>query len=487
MSALVDELFIPSSSAEIRDQMIRDIQVGAYTAGIIDLDVSPGSDVYIWCSVLSNTLLPLYANAALTAAAISELTAEGEQLDIIRQAMGLPEVEPSPATGTIIITIPSGNTINVLDGTEFVTEAGFRGQVFGDQLVNNNDLVSVRLIDAGSAGNADPGSRVVFLNPPFGVESLATVNELSGGTDEEDDFRKRERVLNRRRNVPSAGNPGFIIDLLLNESTALDRVYVYPALGGAGTIAVAITKGFDFVNRDFTRQTTSVQINDAKALLDFEIPLAIECFVTSTNDELTNVTIGLSMPNGSSQGWTDPTPWPRLTSADGGRITATVTTPTNITLSANTNIAPVPGQTRIDWICPADQRTVRSRVLSVAGSSGAWVLTLDKPLVSGNVAIQTGDYVGPAASQSQVIVDNFLKEMNQLGCSEMAVNPGRASRVPSDRYFDELSLSLLQPLFLPEIRSVNYLYRSKVNATVPANVAGSPGILIPGRIGLYVL
>jgi uncharacterized phage protein gp47/JayE len=65
---------------------------------------------------------------------------------------------------------------------------------------------SIIAIDAGSAGNLDPGSQLGFVVPQSGVDGTATVVTLSGGSDDETDDELRQRILRRIRQPPMGGD-----------------------------------------------------------------------------------------------------------------------------------------------------------------------------------------------------------------------------------------------------------------------------------------
>jgi uncharacterized phage protein gp47/JayE len=66
--------------------------------------------------------------------------------------------------------------------------------------------INVRALTAGIAGNLDAGAKLGLTTAIDGVDGTATVLNISGGVDEEDDDSGRDRVLFRIRRPPMGGS-----------------------------------------------------------------------------------------------------------------------------------------------------------------------------------------------------------------------------------------------------------------------------------------
>ena len=97
--------------------------------------------------------------------------------------------------------------------------------------------VPVIAIDAGSAGNLDPGDSLFIITPIVGVESTATVVEMDGGTDQETDDELRVRVLERIRKPPMGGDADDYVQWAL-AYPGVTRAWCSPKEMGLGTVTV---------------------------------------------------------------------------------------------------------------------------------------------------------------------------------------------------------------------------------------------------------
>jgi len=107
------------------------------------------------------------------------------------------------AEGTITVTgatdfiVPSDTQLSALGITYATTEDATIGITSVD--------VPVRALTAGSIGYCDTGTTIEFLTPIAGVDTGATVVEMTGGTDKESIDQLRARILFRIRNPPMGG------------------------------------------------------------------------------------------------------------------------------------------------------------------------------------------------------------------------------------------------------------------------------------------
>jgi uncharacterized phage protein gp47/JayE len=97
--------------------------------------------------------------------------------------------------------------------------------------------VSVQARDPGSIGNQAQGSLLSITNPPFGVSSQATVQLMTGGTDDETDDELRYRVLKRIQQPPMGGDASDW-ELWALAVPGVTRAWVYPQEMGIGTVTV---------------------------------------------------------------------------------------------------------------------------------------------------------------------------------------------------------------------------------------------------------
>src|SRR6478609_3866007 len=158
---MASDIVLPSSSAELRERFLRDIRLAGADAGV-ETPTTPGTDWYFLGEACGQLALTGLYNLQNSEDAQSVLTATGDDLFQIRDALVLPEIPPSGATGAIVPNI-SGNT-TIVDGTVFVIPNGLRGKIVGTYVnPTDGDELNVAMIDTGSASNLEGGDIVRFV------------------------------------------------------------------------------------------------------------------------------------------------------------------------------------------------------------------------------------------------------------------------------------------------------------------------------------
>jgi hypothetical protein len=492
-------IFVPKSSAELRDQFLRDVRLAAIDTGVDEPPVQPGTDWYLIGSALAELELIGLANIAIADEDRSVLTATGDALDDIREAYGLPEVEPSGSSGKIRPTIQGATTI--VAGTEFVMPNGLRGRTT-DTVISpvDGDEISAEAIDTGKRTNLAGGQIVRFTSPPANVAVDARVSfgsPLTGGTDEETDDRKRDRILNVLRNKPAGGNWAHVRQNVLDNVGSIVDCYVYPALGGPGSAKVVPVKDFDPDNNDFSRAATDAMLDSARQFVHADLPTPQEIVVQASADQNVDAALHVTIPasvqsGGNGRGWTDATVWPGGVST---RVLVTnyVDATPRLDVDAATATSPTAGTTHVAWWSPDDRKFYTALVTAVGGSAGAWQLTLDRPLVSKDGTVPAaGDYVSPAAQNLDKYGKSWVDLFRKLGPGENTSDAFRLPRASRHPFVDDEDPSdLTTPALLdlvksnPEITDIEYGYLNDGTANVPADVEDAPNILVPRHFGVY--
>lgn len=494
-------LSTPSDADEIRDQILRDLRLAAIDAGIADPPVHPGTDWWLLATAIANHNLIGLANMTLALDDHSVLTATGAALDIIREALGLPEVTAAPASGKLKITTFGSAT--VVNGQQFLYPNGLRGEVSGT-VVNPADgaEIDVVAIDTGSQTNLAGDTVVRFLSPPANLATDARVSvgsPLTGGTDAEDDNRKRDRILNTLKNKPAGGNWAHLRQLALDVLGTVQDCYVYCAPGGPGSTLVVPVKEFDRDNNDWSRALSSAALNIVRNQIQSNMPGAQEIVVKAAVDQSANLTIKVTIPDsslsgGNGNGWLDPSPWPQLAGGDSNDVAVTSSSdPKIIVVDAATTTSPIAGQTHVAWWSTRDMKFFTALVTAQSGSSGAWTLTLDRALVdSTGTAVAAGDYICPAAQNLEKYGDAWIDFFEELGPGEVTSDSARIPRAKRHQYITDEDPSDVTTLFLaklatkyPEITAIEFGVSATTTPTIPASVATAPSILIPGKFAVY--
>lgn len=501
--AAIRQVYLPKSSAEIRDQLLQDMRLAAIDTGVDEPPVEPGTDWYILNTGISKQCMMGTANIALSAQDASVLDATGAALDKHRVALGLPEVEPTGSSGKIIVEILGTTTIP--SNTEIKLPNGLRIKTVGASInPSDGDEIDVTAIDKGALTNFPGGTEVTFVSAPTNVSATARVSyefPLTGGTDAETDERKRSRIINTLKNKPAGGNWAYLRQLVLNEHGFVQDVYVYPAPGGPSSQLIVPVRAFDIANNDYSRAPSSALLQAIRNTLQADANVGIETVVRAATEENADFALLLDIPDsvlagGNGQGWTDPTPWPQLS---GGETKVTVTNydPATdvLTINAATSTSPIEGQTQIAWWSPADRKFYTALVTDVDGAStaGSWIVTLDRPLVGNDgVGPSTGDYISPNAQNLSAYGDTWVALFNELGTGEITTDADllpRGARKPSAADEDPYSVT---NAFLakvtrkhPEISDVEFSYSPTTSPTVPSSVDSPPAVLIPRHFAVY--
>jgi len=502
------DLWQPANAKELELQILRDIRLAAIDAGATDPPVEVGSDWQYLASAVSNVSILGFANIAKAEEDTSALTATGDALDNIRQALALPEVPAVGATGKIKVSISGNCTLTTAH--DFVYPNGERGRMAGTT-VNpaDGDELAVVATSTGTKTNLKGGQIVRFRSPPVNcsVEAMVSYGEpLTGGTDAEKDDRKRDRILNVYRYKPS-GQGSYdswarIRQFVLDSLGSVQDCYPYPALGGPGSDKIVIVKDFDPENLDYSRAMSTVSVTTITTALHLELGIPEENVVQTVANQNADFTVLLDIPNatldgGTGLGWLDAAPWPQLEVADSDVVTISAVASTNdqITVTANTATAPIAGVTRIAWWSPTAREFKQALVTAQSGSAGAWVLTLDRPLVDrGGTGPSTGDYISPAAQNLEKYGDAWVTIFRGLGPGENTSDADRlprAKRHPFATNEDPFAITnaVLAKLArdFTEITDYEFGVKSPATPTVPASVATAPNILVPRHLAIYSL
>lgn len=499
MALPAGKTYIPPNAASIRDDILADIRLECLAVGVTDPPVQEGTDWFILATAAANAAQIQLANLRIEEDNSDVLNATGDALDQLREATGLPVIEPTPSSGKILVGV-SGGAATIVDATQFVLPNGLRGRVNGTHVgVTDGQPVDVVSVDTGEGVNFPGGTVVRFISPPVNVKTEATVSPtspLSGGSDDEDDTRKRTRILNRKRNVVAGGSWAHLREIALNTSPAIRDAFVYPALGGPGSTKVVVVKRFFPAQGDYSPVCTTAQVQAVRDAIYAAMPSPMEIVVQTISPVDLVPTVKVALPEstlagGNGLGWVDPSPWPPLETADGGRVYLTNVAGAAIEVSANVATNATPGQTTLMWWNRTDQRFETRTVLLAGGVTGAWVLILDAPLVDSNGApAQIGDYISPAVVRADQYGATWRELAEGFGPHENTADAFRLPRSLRHPYAADESpaqlttrqLSALQSRH-PEIADIEWGYTTSL--TVPGAVATPPECFAPRAFGIY--
>lgn len=134
-------------------------------------------------------------------------------------------------TGTLVgAVIPQATLLQAPSGVQYETT--------GEAYVGNEPTpVPARAVDPGSISNMDPGTAMSFGATPPGVDNVAIVQTMTGGTDEETDDELRMRILQRIREPPMGGSQSDYVRWAL-AVPGVTRAWCAPNEMGIGTVTV---------------------------------------------------------------------------------------------------------------------------------------------------------------------------------------------------------------------------------------------------------
>jgi uncharacterized phage protein gp47/JayE len=142
------------------------------------------------------------------------------------------------ASGTVTMTGTVGTIVPMATGLTGGNQIGYDTL---DEVILAADPtpVAIMALDGGAAGNLDPGEVLAVAPGVAGVDSQATVVELSGGADEESDADLRARVLQRIQEPPMGGDKTDY-EMWALRVAGVTRAWCAPNEMGIGTVTVRI-------------------------------------------------------------------------------------------------------------------------------------------------------------------------------------------------------------------------------------------------------
>ena len=171
-------------------------------------------------------------------------TAQGVYLDHHAAMRGITRIPAQKAAGILRFTVAeaAAQDLTVAAGTVCLTAAGTRFATTEAVTLTAGALwadATAEAMEAGTAGNAVPGSVTILAACPVGITGCTNPAAFKGGSDAETDEALRERILASYRRLPNGANAAWY------EQTAMSHsgVAAAQAVGrarGIGTVDVYI-------------------------------------------------------------------------------------------------------------------------------------------------------------------------------------------------------------------------------------------------------
>lgn len=406
---------------EIRDIILAAIAFAYATEGVV-ANVLPGSDHYIRATGYADQLSIPIQNNKLALAAISPLTASGDDLVTLAAVFG---VAKRPAVGSSgLVIIRTTGTVTIPAGYQCTAANGLKYQTVTIETEPNLGKVLIQAVGTGIATNLAAGAQVKWdASTVGGLKPVANVDigGIDGGAEADTDETLRRRLLNRLAFPGVGGNSAQVIQLAEGASAGIEYAFVYPAARGPGSYDVAITIA------DGDRTASVLLQSQAAGAIVAQLPGHTSLNLTSVSKQEVDIVFEATLPypanaGGPGGGWRDGVPWP-----------TEITKITSLALPAvivDATVSPVIGQNIGMWDNVA-QVMREYTITDVGGGPGAYEIEVQGGF-QGDFA--AGSFISAGAVGLTQYATAALAEFNKLGPGEKTDNPDilpRGRRTPS--------------------------------------------------------
>ena len=458
-------------------------------------DTGPNTQPDLDASVFADQQLVLFANAQTIGRATSLVTTRGARLDQVGQSEGLTRRPAVGGSGYATIAASTGGGTIFFGDIAIDQATGLRYQCLSTALYLNGSQVPIGGLDTGPETNQPAGKVLQWVSPRPGISPSLTVVQqadgsgLSGGAPVEDDDSYIARIIQKRSNPPASGNSAeFITVALATPTVAVESAWVWPAMLGSGTTAVAFTVRPQAVGG--SRLPNGAQISLVLGQLQAAFPGDDGIFVANMSGQ--NVVLALEVSWGAgATPWADAAPWPPYVASSKVQVVGTPT-PTATTFRLTTNqvgtTPPQVGQT-IGFYDPVNQVFRKKRILSLVISAGVggiplWDITCDTTNNASDTSYTpaAGQFASPWSDSLQSLVAPVESYFATLGPGEMLSppfpDPGqRQQRQPPSP--GSWPSTLTNRILTPVLATAGVADALILEPTVPfATTVGTPGTLV---------
>lgn len=496
--------FTVKDATTVRDDILRTIKNGLLRRGVTSPNVSPDGDWWVLATAVGNELAVVGANCIIKADDQMPDTAVGDSL--LRQGEIVAKAKQAAAgsVGSVVVTTSAVSPIPT--SAQLQDASGILYEVTVGGNYDDGDSVPIQAIGVGSATNLEEGTILKWGSaPPFCSDQVAVdVGGLINGIDDETDETFRARILATYQVPPGSGDWEQVAEIGEESTARVQKMFVYPAAQGPATTDAAATAEPTSTSKSRV-VATPIMTGTVAPYLNGKLATPANLTVTTVEDVDADVAFALSIPDaptanpaGPGGGWTNGTPWPAPDGSSTFRCKVTaVTSSTHFTVDATTS--PQANVTRIAWLSPTTWKVSTALVTGVTGTSGAYVVTLDRPFVD----IATGCYIWPECLNAQAYADTVLEAFALMGPGEKTSNASALARgfrhpPPSTSWPYTLGPHLERALTNnnDEIDAAAFYHRTDGTTTVtgaggsvspqlPAAIADAPLIFIPRHIAFY--
>ena len=481
---------LPGTIETLTRDEYRDLYRRDYELFVPGADTGPGTQPYVDASLAADSTMVLFADAVVIGNGTNLATSSGDYLYEVGDAEGVPPLEPTGASGYVIVSTSAGGS-KIFQGDELVDQnSELRFQVQSTNIYGDGDLVAVLGIDTGVETNLPAGATLVFTSPRPGCGPNAVVFEqadgsgLTGGRGIETEDEYRERVRQKRANPPASGNDAEYQRLVQEMSQiAVQKAFTYPAVFGPGTTAVTFTVRTEAPGAA-GRIPNAAQMSLAMATVQDAVPGDDGVFVPFMQSNPVSVVLRVDWADGAA-GWYDTTIWPTYELAAVNVATVPAPTATSLrafTLSATPAPDPQVGQV-IGLYDRTSRKFVRKQIatVSVVSSGVVWDLTFDTTNAASDSTFVPvgGALVCPWSDNLNDVVPTVLKNFDAMGPGEMFpsfADPGyRQKRNPpsSKAYPSAITNQFTRPILEMSVIGDAVLLEPTIPYETPVGIPGT--------------
>lgn len=238
-----DGAFPTKTRDQIRDDYIRDYQTRVPSA-----DGSEGSHLWAEASAFADAeILNAYV-ASRVADAVARKTSSTEDLDALGAELDCPRLGDSKSTGYVSVVVRTGGALCIAGTTLKTRNGSSRFQTTVTGTYTSSTPLAIQALVAGTSGNLDAGTELIFESTPAGFNTSTTVFQntdgtgLSGGAPAETNEQYNKRLDSVIANPPQAGNEAAVVKAIESiKGVGIEKGFAYPAIRGPGSMGIAFT------------------------------------------------------------------------------------------------------------------------------------------------------------------------------------------------------------------------------------------------------
>jgi uncharacterized phage protein gp47/JayE len=491
---------------DIRTAILTTLQADYAQQGLT-VNVLPGSDYYRLATAIARWGATIEANNVVQVD--NYMPDSTQDMTVLARWGAFFGLSPRGATGAYgVFTIACSAPAAVDVGEQLTDSLQQVYQVTRAGTYANGAQVPVQAVSTGAGTDHVNGDTLTWVSAPNYCAPTVTVGTtgakdgLVNGAPAEDIETFRARVLQAMANPMGGGNWTMVAALGSASSGAVCGTAVYPAANGPSTVHVACwayatnLAASNAKNRDLP---SALMTGTIAPYIQGQLAEYVECVVTTVTNVPVDVAIGLTLPAspsaspaGPGGGWVDGQPWP-YNSTGATTFKCTITGLTSyVIVTCDAPSPPIPGVSSIAYLDPSTWTLFTAHVVSYTGTSGAYTLTLDSPLVN----LTPGAFIFPQSVNQQTYINALLGAFANMGPGEKTASAGllpRASRKPTPQTLFPYSLdnTFLKALTNSgtEVIGSSFLYTSAGTAPVapalPAAISQPPNLYVPRNCGFY--